>query len=155
VVKYENIQAWLQFPELQTWSFFNKQEAAFPLAAFLFFSYPSPDKSSLSSCTQSWAWTISAFLVHFSFTKTPIESHNSTSSRSGGSSSFSGVTIGDNKGLNILHTPSRLNFVSINNAPAMLSIRSPRACRKDNNQNNLSLINRIAEQKTTTTSLDM
>jgi hypothetical protein len=48
-----------------------------------------------------------------------------------------------------------LNFVSINNAPAMLSIRSPRACRKDNDQNNLPLINRIAEQKTTTTSLYM
>lgn len=110
----------------QTSSFFNIWRAAFPLASFLLRSCPCPIRSSSFSCKLISVCTISSLVTLFSLMKYPRWSQSSVSSRKGGSSRLSGVTIGDNRGLYILHTSSRFRFVSIRIAPAILSTKSPR-----------------------------
>ena len=109
---------------------FSNWKAAFPFAIFLFCPNPSPLNRVSSSCTLSSAKTVSPLVRQLSLIKNPRESHNKINSRRGGSSSLSGVTIGDNIGLKTLHTSSKLSLLSINIAPAILSNKSPSACNK-------------------------
>uniref|UniRef100_A0A0A9CRS1 Uncharacterized protein n=1 Tax=Arundo donax TaxID=35708 RepID=A0A0A9CRS1_ARUDO len=58
--------------------------------------------------------------------KYPFLSHHSQSSLNGGNSRFSGVTIGERRGLKTPQTASKSSLVSIRIAPAILSTISPR-----------------------------
>jgi hypothetical protein len=112
----------------------SNKEAACAFASTLFFPQPCLTRSKSLSCKLRIAIVLSPRFSHLIPIKYPFLSDHSLSSLNRGNSKFSGVTIGERRGLKTRQTKSKSSLLSIRIAPAILSTISPKTYAKEDSE---------------------